>query len=186
MIPVNEMIISSCWAVVPGTEIYLSSDSQESGREKDLLIKNGQNFQIESSFSRFIFDEKEKKLAPFISTVNWSSLLLLFGAVRCLLINTISASPGLSIELFRREDEDSGFYDIKAMEIIDALIVIYESGVFSVSRSGQVDWHVHKMWDDVFVSAREGNIFFLMSDGGYFSIDRISGARSLLQNQEAP
>jgi hypothetical protein len=95
----------------------------------------------------------------------------------------IASSTGLStLSLYRKSDEDTGFYQVTWFEEKALLLGIYEGGIFSLNDSGKVLWHIEKAWNDVFVSVDKEELRFMGYDEACFSVNKVTGQRRLLES----
>jgi hypothetical protein len=84
--------------------------------------------------------------------------------------------------LNRGVEDDRGFYTLRCEVLDEAVLVIYEGGAMRIRMTGDLLWHVHLYYDDVFVR-RDGKWLFYATEFGPFApdgfvIDMETGERS--------
>ncbi len=111
---------------------------------------------------------------PVCEVVFWNGKALLVGMQSLVIAGT---EQPLIEPLFRREDEDIGFYAFKWIELDDHLMCIYESGVIGFDADAKPRWHINKYWDDVFQGITQDGLLFEGFDEQPFVIDPVDGTR---------
>jgi predicted nucleic acid-binding Zn-ribbon protein len=78
------------------------------------------------------------------------------------------------VSLNRLETDAPGFYSINFQDFDEMLVVVYESGIFSIVSTGIV-WHHKKMWDDLAASIDINSIVVTTGDEGRYTLDTRTG-----------
>ena len=64
------------------------------------------------------------------------------------------------MKMNRSKNDDSGFYNLKAVESEDGFFLIYESGLARIRNDGTVVWHNRLYWDDMFDRSDDSFLYY--------------------------
>lgn len=165
MADILEAKLSSVETLLGTSDIYVSTRLNKGGRPADVLFRFGEESVVERSFAGLRFLSERNDLVPIFEFVQWKSLVIAIGLTRMLIFRANPPSVLTSTQLFRAAREDTGFYSVRADAFGHTLIVLYESGIASVSGDGELLWHRKKYWDDI-VTFVDENIVILEDDAG--------------------
>ncbi|GAA4788646.1 hypothetical protein [Lysobacter hankyongensis] len=119
------------------------------------------------------------ELMPIFEVVYWNDIAIIVGLPSIVIVYEKKL---LKIDLFRKATDDSGFYAIEWLEDDDRLFCIYEGGIISFNRHGEILWHIQKAWDDIFTSFENGDFILMEPDGKIIGIDSSNGFRKTKRN----
>lgn len=91
---------------------------------------------------------------------DWMALL---GTLRLVVVNGASRTIGAPVQLYRTRDDDQGFYQEKVHDCDQAAVVEYEGGLLLI-RSGNVEWHIAKSWNETVSRVSTERIDILSED----------------------
>lgn len=156
------------------TATIKTHSSHASSGADSATINYGPNSVTLSDFAQKHYSFDENALIPQCTVVRWNELLVIEGLMH---IATISSGSGINhTKLFRKINEDNGFYSFSWLLIKKKLIGIYESGVIAVNENGAVAWHIPKSWDDTLISKSEEKLTLLREDGSTVEIQLNDGS----------
>lgn len=96
---------------------------------------------------------------PSLRVLSCNGLALIFGLHELVVLRSESSEITV-IDLYRGDAMDFGFAKVQALKMSDGVLVIYESGVISLSVDSIARWHVEKYWDDHLVACANGRLDF--------------------------
>lgn len=131
----------------------------------------------EANFAGLRFDSKSKQLMPLVQVGRWENLLLVMGIRKWLIFKARPLTPLGGLDLYRNQNDDTGFYKVIFHVHKALLIAIYEGGVAAISATGEVTWHQSKHWDDELLEVDQGRLIFLAETGARFALDCDSGKK---------
>jgi hypothetical protein len=99
---------------------------------------------------------------PTCEVAIWKGVAFIVGFTA---IVVVSEGEILKCDLFRKQNDDCGFYKTEWLDAGHRLFCVYESGILAWNEGGQQLWHISKFWDDVFAGF-EGERLVLMIEGG--------------------
>ncbi|MGN7919884.1 hypothetical protein [Lysobacter sp. 22409] len=175
MIELKEVTITTDKLVTLGNSLLAIAHMNKGDRPADITFTFNDQQWIEKDFAELQFSTETRQMMPSVESVQWDHLLIITGLRRCLLFKISPAHTINNIELFRSENDDTGFYKIEFKQCGQFLLCVYEGGVFAVSADGKMAWHKQKPWDDELISTDSDRITFLMEGGETYALDLSTG-----------
>jgi hypothetical protein len=176
VIDVQDRLISEGEVVCLSNGVMLMVPKVNGSRPSAVTIKSDIAELEIVDFAQGRFSANVNCLVPVVEVVIWEGKAFIVG-----LPSIVIAGSGnlLKVDLFRKREEDTGFYMTEWMEFGQRLICVYESGIVAWSEDGHELWHIRKYWDDIFTGVEAGQLVLLREDGQRIIIDPSGGARDL-------
>lgn len=155
-------------------EISLRAIGSKDDRPADMTYSLDGQEHIEHGFASLTYSPSSQSLIPVADLIKWKNFLLVLGRRSCLIFDGEAGLLVDRVSLNRLETDDPGFYSINFQDFDEMLVVVYESGIFSVASTG-ILWHHKKMWDDLAVFIDINSIVVTTGDEGRYTLDTRTG-----------
>lgn len=152
-----------------------SAERNKGDQPANLILKFEGGELIEQGFAGLRFDDNFKQLMPLVEIGQWKDLILVMGVKRWLIFKSDPPKPLRTIDLYRKRDEDTGFYRVTFNVCEQLLLAVYEGGVLAMSTKGDVLWHRKKHWDDELLQIEGKRLVFLSEAGERFALNCENG-----------
>lgn len=90
-----------------------------------------------------------------------SRFVVVVGLRSVFVVNFAQEKASEALQLFRKPEDDQGFYRLELFPWRDGLLTLYESGTFLLDCEGNVVWHQRLDWGDVLVRHDDEKLYFV-------------------------
>lgn len=175
MIVVQDRIIGADVTQIVSNSLNASAARKKGDRPADVVLMFEGGEASEPSFAGLRFDEESKQLMPFVEVGRWGNLVLVMGLRKWLIFEASPLTPLGNLDLYREQNDDTGFYRVSFHVHNSLLIAIYEGGVAAISAKGDIRWHRRKHWDDEMLEVNNNRLILLAETGERFAFNCSDG-----------
>lgn len=174
MIELQSITVNESEVVTLANGVMLIGSKLNGSRPSAITIRTERGEIEIADFAQICYSLEAARLVPTCEVAIWNGKAFIVG-----LPSIVMAGEGVSVkcDLFRKTDEDNGFYRTEWVDAGQRIFCIYESGIVAWNDAGEVLWHVRKFWDDVFTGVEADGLVFLMHDGQRIMINQSDGSR---------